>query len=192
MLSHPQTVMDTTTDEAAAHRAPRSDWVFVYGRSPDLRVIALLAFPEPGSGTSGAFSVAHRSQLRGQSRIFLKKHRVPFSPDAKNARTVNTIICTRQCQCVKSTRTALPPALGRRSGHPDPLKIDKNERHFVRSSTNSDHEVAEVGVQPRTWQRSDEGAHASWIAFAVCVGKRVLRHVIFHSVRLPLRQFRLF
>ena len=74
--------MDTTADVPPPCRAPRPDWVLAYGRSPDLRVSALLAFPVSAWVTSGAISVAHRSQLRGQSRNFLSKHRVPFSPDA--------------------------------------------------------------------------------------------------------------
>jgi hypothetical protein len=41
----PQTVMDTTADVPPTWRAPRPDWVLAYGRSPDLRVVALLAFP---------------------------------------------------------------------------------------------------------------------------------------------------
>lgn len=42
----PQTVMDTTADVPPPQRTPRSDWVLACGRSPDLRVTALLAFPE--------------------------------------------------------------------------------------------------------------------------------------------------
>ena len=63
--------------------APR-DWTGCWLTAGLLTCGSPLCWPSqsPFLDTSGTFSVAHRSQLRGQSRIFRKKHRVPFSPNA--------------------------------------------------------------------------------------------------------------
>ena len=75
----------TATERPLSDRAPRSDRVITSAGL--LTCGSVLGWAFPWCDHSGISSVAHRLQLRGQLRIWVAPHRIPFSSNACSNRS---------------------------------------------------------------------------------------------------------